>query len=396
MKVLLVGWRPEAVAALRAHGAEVTCALAAADDLARAGLLDDAHTVVVEDAADAESTLAGLHRAGTPPTAFDVVCSQFEFTMVTAAVLGGSRCPQTPEQALLLRDKDLQKRRVREAGLPVADCRVLTRASEVGDVGYPRGVIKPLADSSTRGVRHWQSPQQRRALADELGALPGPWLAEAWVDGSELHLDGVVRGGEVRFLSVGRYLQNVLAIRDGGLVGTVVQHPRAYPELQHACLKFADRAMTALDHRDGVFHLELFEDGDRLVFGECGGRIGGGSWDEMIRRQHGVDLHDEWARAVLGLPGAAAPVVSDRWYGDLFLDTPPGELVSCPDVAALLARPGVEHAVVLAEPGAVLADRATASSACAGFAVVSGSGPEQTADRIRELARWFSDESVLR
>ncbi|MFE0020207.1 acetyl-CoA carboxylase biotin carboxylase subunit family protein [Amycolatopsis sp. NPDC059021] len=393
--VLLIGWRPEAVRALHTLGAEVTCVLSAGEDHEREGVLDDAHVVPVRNPADTESTLAGLQRSGVSPAAFDVVCSQYEFTLVNASVLGGPLAPHRPEDALLLRDKDLQKRRIRAAGIPVADSALVVRPGDLAAFDQPRGVLKPLAESGTRGVQAWRSPAERAGLAREFDVAAGPWLAEEWIDGPELHLDGIVRDGRVLFISVGRYLDNVLAIRQGGIVATVVQHPSVCEKLYDRCRELAESCMAALRHRDGVFHLEVFENGDRLVFGECGGRIPGGSFDEMIRRQHGVDLHDEWARAVLELDSAAVPEVADGWYGDLFLATGPGVLRSCPGEAEILAQPGVRHVVLRARLGDTLSDAAAASNVNAGSAVVEGIDEHDAADRIRRLASWFSAEAVL-
>ncbi|MFF7974916.1 acetyl-CoA carboxylase biotin carboxylase subunit family protein [Streptomyces sp. NPDC007905] len=396
--VLLIGWRPDAVKALERLGAEVTCVLATSDDTReRALLLDDAHTVPVRDPSSTEETLAGLERCGMSAEDFDVVCSQFEFTLVNGAIVGGARSGTTPQDALALRDKDLQKRRIRAAGIPVADFRLIVHAPELRHFPHARGVLKPLANSATRGVHAWRGEDERAALArhlEEAGAL-GPWLAEEWVDGPELHVDGVVRGGQVLFTSVGRYVQNVLAIRDGGIVASVMEHPRHRAGLYDRARAVAEQAMKALGHHDGVFHMEVFEQGDRLVFGECGGRIPGGSFDEMIRLQHGVDLHEEWARAVLGLAPTVAPAPAEQWYGDVFLATDAGTLRSFPGEREVSERDGVRHVVLTARPGDTLGSGREASCTFAGTAVVEGPDPWQTGQRLRDLARWFAANTVV-
>ena len=400
-RMLLIGWRPDAVAALERLGAEVTCVLATSDDTEeRALLLDDAHTVPVRDPSSTEETLAGLERLEKSARDFDVVCSQFEFTLVNAAVVGGRRSGTTPQDALALRDKDLQKRRIRAAGIPVADFRTIVHARELRDFPHARGVLKPLANSATRGVHAWHDEAERDALAAQLeeeGAL-GPWLAEEWVDGAELHVDGVVRGGQVLFTSVGRYVQNVLAIRDGGIVASVMEHPAHRADLYDRAHAVAEQAMKALGHHDGVFHMEVFEQGeqgDRLVFGECGGRIPGGSFDEMIRLQHGVDLHEEWARAVLGLPPTVAPTAADQWYGDVFLAADAGTLRSFPGEREVTGQDGVRHVVLTARPGDTLVSGREASCAFVGTAVVAGADAEQTGRRLRDLAAWFAAHTVV-
>src|SRR5262249_27885677 len=137
-RVLLIGWRSSAVTALQRLGTEVTCVLAATDDRKRANLLDDAHAIAVDDPANIESTMAGLERRGVGVTDFDVVCSQQEHALVPAAVLGGTRCRMTRTTALALRDKDLQKRRIRAAGIAVAETQVIVQPSDLVHFSHRR------------------------------------------------------------------------------------------------------------------------------------------------------------------------------------------------------------------------------------------------------------------
>ncbi|WP_017558235.1 hypothetical protein [Nocardiopsis baichengensis] len=397
-KVLLIGWRPDAVTALRRLGAEVVCVLAPEDDGPRNGILDDACTIVVEDPAGAESVLAGLARKGVRAEDFDTVCSQFEFTLVNAALIGGRRSTGTPEQAVALRDKEVQKRRIRNAGLPVADSRAVVHPHELDGLPYTRGVVKPLGNSATRGVHSWHSERERAEAARALAhsGARGPWIAEEWIEGPELHVDGVVRAGRITFLSVGRYLQNVLAIRDGGIVASVLQHPAHRPGLYDDLRAFTGHAMKALDHHDGVFHMEVFDQGDRFFFGECGGRIPGGSFDAMIRRQHGVDLHEEWARAVLGLAPSVPPRPADAWLGDVFLTASPGTVSSLPAEDEVMRREGVVEVHLPTRVGDVLSDARRASCAHAGTAVVQGPDEHETSERMRRLATWFAHSTATR
>ncbi|WP_435849134.1 Rid family hydrolase [Streptomyces lavendulocolor] len=397
-KVLQLGWRLESLTALRDLGADVTCVLAAADDDKRAGLLDDARTVPVQDPADPGSVLAGLERYGLSVPDFDVICAPGENPLLAAAVLAGGRGAMAPRDALLLRDKDLQKRRVRAAGVPVADSRPVVHARELAGFARRRGVLKPLDGTGTVGVLAWHGEEERLDLARRLTeqGAGGPWLAEEWVEGSEVHVDGVVRDGEVVFVSVGRYLQNALEIRGGGVFASRVLHPLAYDKLYARARDLAQRSSAALRHRDGVFHMEAFEQDDRLVFGEYAGRIPGGEIAAMVRHQHGVDLDVEWARALLGLAPSATPSVAPTWFGWVSLFTPGGVLESCPGEDEVAGCDGVRQVSVRARPGDLRPDPAKASNVPAALAVVEGADEEQVVQRMRRMARWFPEESVVR
>ncbi|MGW4562796.1 ATP-grasp domain-containing protein [Streptomyces sp. NPDC004561] len=400
VRVLTIGWKPDAAAtALHAHGAEVTCA-AAPGDLAAARAHPAVRRVVpVADPADLESVLAGLDRARLTPSSFDVVCSAGEFEMVTASALGelAGRAVLPLGTAVALRDKYVQKRRVQEAGLPVTDCRVVEGlAAAVGrSDGFPC-VVKPLAGAGTMDTHRVDTA----AALTELVASPGTagdglWLVERFVSGTELHVDGVVRDGRVLGLGVSRYLHNLIEFQTGALVGSFTLDPAGHAGLYAAAHRLTGAVLDALDHRDGVFHLEMFHQADGgLVFSECAGRVGGGKIAAMLDRQFGIDLHDEWARSVLSLPSALADSgpaagASGGSHGFIHLMAPAGHVRHVPAREELLARPGVVATEVDLVAGQV-AREVCATSQRAARAVVRGADAAETEARLRALAAWFA------
>lgn len=396
-KVLMLGWRSESLTALRALGADVTCVLTADDDRKRGDQLDGARAIPVRDPADVATVLAGLARYGRSATEFQVICAPGENPLLCAAVLADGGDWSGVLNALLLRDKDLQKRAVRAAGLVVADSRVVVRGRDLMAFMEPRGVLKPLDGTGTIGVRAWHSESGRAELAGMIDARPvgGPWLAEQWVDGPELHIDGIVRAGQVRFISIGRYLQPLLGIREGGLVSSHVLHPAEHATLHARATDFVRDVARALRHRDGVFHMEAFERGDELVFGEYAGRIPGADIPSMIRFQHGVDLDLEWARVMLGLQTPRMPAATRSCFGFVSLFTPPGVLVSCPAEREIMRRYGVRQVTMRARAGDVRPDPALASNTPAAMAIVEGRDGQEVVERMRRLAAWFSSASVV-
>ena len=116
-KVLMLGWRPESLTALRALGADVTCVLTAQDDHKRGDLLDSAQAVPVQDPDHVAAVLAGLERYGRSVAEFEVICAPGENPLLCAAVLSGAGDWSRVLDAVRLRDKDLQKRAVRGAGI---------------------------------------------------------------------------------------------------------------------------------------------------------------------------------------------------------------------------------------------------------------------------------------
>ncbi|MGW1835158.1 ATP-grasp domain-containing protein [Streptomyces sp. NPDC002067] len=387
--VLLLGWNGgRAAAALAAAGSRVVCAVAPSEaPSARAA----GETVVVADPADAEAVLAGLARSGRRPRGFAAVAAAHESAVVTAAVLAqlGGAASLPVETALALRDKDVQKRLVRAAGVATARSAVVAASAEVPltELRFPV-VVKPLNGDAGTGADLLRSAAHARTWTYR-AACDGPWQVEEFVSGSEVHLDGVVRAGEVTALAVSRYLRNVLDTRDGAPMGSVVADPGRDPALYRDGRALAARAVTALGHREGVFHLEAFRRPDgELVFGECAGRVAGGRIDEAVHRKLGVDLHAQWAAALLGLPGpAAAPAARTEAFGYVLLSAPPGIVDEAPATDDILAREGVVSAERARRTRGARTGRPVAFTAVR--AVLTGKDEEQVTRRAEDLAEWF-------
>ncbi|MFJ8621282.1 acetyl-CoA carboxylase biotin carboxylase subunit family protein [Kitasatospora sp. NPDC093550] len=400
--ILLVGRYLKAVEALQERGRRVVNVVTPAD-LERLRHVPRHDLVVVADAGNAEDVLAGLAREGMDPRDFAAVHSMREFTLVCASLLahvgGGAGVPV--QTAVALRDKAVQKHLVRRAGLPAARCRVVDRPEDLLRDGRPGPefplVVKPLAGAGTRDTHLVAAPDELPDLASRLGH--GPWLVEEFVAGRELHLDGIVRDGRISFLAVSRYLRNVISIKEGAAVGSVALHPSANRALYDRARSLASDALDALGLRDGIFHLEAFEQPDRLVFSECAGRIGGGVIRECLAAAAGVDLLEEWAQVVLGLPATGSSWAQES-YGWINLATPSGPLVRLPGREELLARPGCVAAGVDHDAArGPLPPSSQSSNLRLGWALVAGPDEQTVAQRLGEVSAWFraacTDQAVV-
>ncbi|MFI7221286.1 acetyl-CoA carboxylase biotin carboxylase subunit family protein [Micromonospora maritima] len=393
-RVLLVGWSGAAYDALAALGCDVTAVIDGKHrGKARAHGVDT--PVVVTDTSNAESVLSGLSRHDLAPDMFETIASQSEFALVTASLLaavGGTGGIPLPT-AVALRDKFVQKRLVREAGLPVTECRVVADLGTEPAAGWSWPVVvKPLAGGGSRDTFLLRGPADLAEITAQLSPVAGPWLVEDFVPGTELHIDGVVQGGELRLRNLSRYLQNVIEIHSGGLVGSAMLDPAADPGLHARIGELCTSVLRALNHRDGVFHIEVFDHDGHLTFSECAGRIGGGMVPESVRHRHGIDLFDSWARLLLGqpLPQQGEP---GKLCGWVQLPAPPGRVTRLPTVAALLERPGCVEARLVTREGGDMPDITAASNLKAGAVVVEGDSTAQVEQRLLDLVNWFRSQS---
>ncbi|GHF52441.1 hypothetical protein GCM10010218_37380 [Streptomyces mashuensis] len=402
LRVLYLGRQQEAVDALTRLGAAVTCVMQPTEreKALREGF--GGALAVAGDHTCVEDVLGALADLGLAPEDFSLVCTEDEFAIVTAAVLDGRDGPAVAA-ALALRDKGLQKRLVRAAGIPTADwarfpdLTAVAGAVERGALRFPF-VVKPPAGA---GAQHtWvvagrEGPDGLDALLRRPGTPAGPWLAEAFVPGEELHVDGVVRDGRVLLASVSRYLHNVVDVHRGRLVASATLDDDAERDLIRAATDLTERSLAALGRTDGVFHLEAFHRDGVLTFGECAGRIGGGLILEAVRRKHGIDLYHEWAAAVLGRPssvtgGGPGPVKDS--FGWVNLAAPPGRIRELPSREALEARPGVVEGQLWAAPGEVVGDLSQGSHLLVAKALVQAPSEAAARSQLLDVAAWFGEE----
>ncbi|MFF4183037.1 acetyl-CoA carboxylase biotin carboxylase subunit family protein [Streptomyces sp. NPDC001691] len=235
-------------------------------------------------------------------------------------------------------------------------------------------VVKPLSGSSSKGVRRIPAGQAQElaAAGDEL------FLVEEAVDAdAELHVDGVVRDGELRAAFASAYDRPVLSA--AGTTRASLHLPPEDPRRGPA-LQAAERAVAALGIADLVFHLELFQVGDRLLFNEIALRPAGGGVAESLRTFHGVDLWDEFVRIQLGKPpGAGLSDGSGRsgFSGVIGVAAPaPGSGRRVPADSELLAVPGI----VRVSPGSSRApSEAGLGSSCAFSRLAFFSCPDEAA-----------------
>jgi biotin carboxylase len=399
--VLVVGWKAKAIQALTRHGIPVT-SVVAPDEAAKCRKLGLGRTLVAADPTRAEDVAAALARNGCSAADFQVVCSPQELTVLTAALVGAAAGNSAIglSASLALRDKAVQKAAVRAAGVPVAACHVVTHTAEVAQVAAERPVVvKPLSGAGSADTYRVDTTEAGSALAERLAGqgLQGPWLVEEFVDGVEMQVDGVVRAGELLFLSISRYLDNLIHIHDGAPVGAAALAPSVHRALYDQAQQLTRDALAAIGLVDGVFHLEIFTSPEGIVFSECGGRVGGALTDEMLRHRFGVDIYDEWARAVLALPSALSTPRSDPGdsVGYVHLTTRPGRVVSVPTHEELTARPGVLHAELDIHVGDIVEDLTVSSHLRAARVVVRGASDLSVAEDLRSLSQWFQEATVI-
>lgn len=288
-------------------GAEVVVASEHRQAMARA--MDDRALVVPlgrpEAAADAIVELARRR----PLDAVVAVDEQG----VLAAALAGERlglASNPPAAVAATRDKAAARAVLAAAGVAQPPFRVVGPGGDVAAAAVAVGlpcVVKPVSLSGSQGVIRADDPAgatvaagRIRSILDEAGDdCHGPLLVEAFVPGSEVALEGLLRGGALEVLALfdkpdpldGPYFEE-----------TIYVTPSRLPEgVQASVATLVGAGAAALGLREGPVHAEVRVDGDAVTLLEIAARSIGGLCSRALRFGAGISLEEVILRHALGL-----------------------------------------------------------------------------------------------
>lgn len=260
-----------------------------------------------------------------------VVTGHEEAVFITALLRAHFDAPGDRDFArtLRFRDKFLQKRAL-PSSVPRARCEYVTVESSYADLAGRLGqrfVVKP---ANGFGSARTCVVSSQAELDAYWGGCPARsdtcCVGESFVDGSEIHVDGLWRDGHIAWSCLSTYLNAPMRCNDGGILSDVQVSREREPELCAAAEALTEQVMSALHAPDTVFHLEAFhcasgEHAGRLVFGECAIRLGGGMVPESVALTYGVDLYDTVLSLALGEPFdlAAQARRPEHYYAYVYL-----------------------------------------------------------------------------
>ncbi|GHA84253.1 hypothetical protein GCM10010512_14770 [Streptomyces thermoviolaceus subsp. thermoviolaceus] len=321
MTVVCLGYRAGFVEAARRRGLDLHFVV----DKVKPGL-DDQSWTRVTDLSDAEEVLRAVTEH--PGTGVRAVVTGHEHPMFAASVLRsvfGLPGDTDPARAVRFRDKRVQKRAV-SGRIPVADCVYVkptdpdyeALARRLGDTF----VVKPADGFGSQATEPVGSQAE---LDDYLRRHPFvsevQTVAESFVEGREIHVDGVWWEGRPLWAAVSSYLDPLMGWTRGKAVADAPLGP-AEKQLADRATRFASDVLRALDAPDTVFHLEAFvrPDGE-LVLGEVGARPAGALTPEILRMTHGVDLYGATIDVALGRKPDVPETPADptELYGWIYL-----------------------------------------------------------------------------
>jgi hypothetical protein len=212
----------------------------------------------------------------------------------------------TLSESLRWRDKLAMRQVTKAAGLDVPPFTAFHNGAEVrAFIERVPGpwLVKPRMLAGSLGIRKYGTAAQVHAAFERMGQSAADHVLEQFIEGPLYHVDGIVDGGQVRFVQAHRYGRPLLEVAHGGGIFTSATVQRG-TKLEAGLFDAHARVTAALGLQRGVTHAEFIEAKDgRLVFVETACRVGGAHLSDLIEVTSGVNLWREWARLTALAPG---------------------------------------------------------------------------------------------
>lgn len=243
-----------------------------------------------------------------PADAVDVVLAGHEYAVVAAAEVAAALglAGLAPGAARAARHKDAMRAAVAAAGLACPASVVVPPGATTSPVGYPC-VVKPVDCGGSLDVRLAEDDAGfadalhrivDRASVPLLRAPRHQALAEAYVEGPELSVEGIVAAGRPVFFSCTEKLLSPPPVFVE--LGHVVRSPVLGPGDHAAVHAYVEAVLGAVGIDVGPFHAEVRITPDGPVLMEVAARLAGDHLCELIGDATGVDYFEATALAPLG------------------------------------------------------------------------------------------------
>ncbi len=297
----------------------------------------------------------------------------------------------SPRATRIARRKDLARKALAEAGLPVPAFRRVDLGTpldpQLEGLDYPQ-VVKPLALSASRGVIRADSPAELVAACRRIGPLIAPLsdpeerrhvLVEAFLGGAEYALEGMLEDGALQVLAVfdkpdpltGPYFEETYYLTPS----------RSSPATQEAIARRVAEACRAYGLRQGPVHAEVRVASGQVWVLEIAARTIGGDCARLLSFGTGQSLESLVLRQAVGERIKVAPQAGAA--GVLMIPVPgAGVLRRVEGVMAARKVSGIEDVVIAVREGYELVPLPEGGSYL-GFLFALGDTPDSVERALR-------------
>jgi len=330
-----------------------------------------------------------------------VVGVEDETTVIASMAASALGLRHNPvDSARAARDKHRMREMLQQAGIRVPP---FLRVSLTEDsrraarrVSYPC-VLKPLFLSASRGVIRADDPEgfeqafvrlkallSQPEVAQKGGEAAGSILAESYIPGQEVALEGLLTGGNLRVLAL---FDKPNPLEGPFFEETIYVTPSRLPEpIQRDIFACARRAAAALGLKEGPVHAELRINDAGVWPLEVAARSIGGLCSRTLRFGAGISLEELILRHALGreVEGLEREM---RPAGVMMIPIPRGgvlrEFGGLEEARALRGIEGVDQSIPVGQPVVPLPE----GSRYLGFIFARAESPEAVEEALRQAHR---------
>jgi biotin carboxylase len=322
-------------------------------------------------------------------------------TLTAALASKALKLPYNPPEAVeACRNKLKSRQLLRKAGLPVPNFYCYSTDEEPGPIAetthFPC-VLKPLSLSASQGVIRANHPEEFVKAFKRIAALlrtpaiqvsredtNNRILVEAFVEGKEVALEGILERGRLTVLALfdkpdpldGPFFEETLYVTPSRLT----------PEGQAQLAQTTTLATRALGIVDGPIHAELRVNSRGPWILEVAARSIGGLCSRTLRFGTGISLEELVIRHALGMELPSTDLERAA-SGVMIIPIPrSGYLHRVTGIEEALALAGIEEVTITAKPGQKLIPLPEGSSYL-GFIFSRGTSPQGVGEALKSAHR---------
>lgn len=274
------------------------------------------HLIIVDNLNDpSASTRSVLEQCDC--NSYEAVIALSERAAPTAAYLRDYLGLEGPSFHTVMNciNKFTMKRKFRKQNIPTANFYLASSIEEVyqaGDqIGYPI-IVKPIIGAGADATKIFQNPEEINTEEANLfferlshpittSEKEFPVIVESFENVKiELHCDGYVENGNIKFVQVSQYLKPIIQYSSGGVYGSFTLNHS--DPLAEQVLNMHEEAVKAMEIVHGITHFEVFLTDKGLLAGEIACRPGGGGICRMLQIHRGFHTWDAHIKVFLGEP----------------------------------------------------------------------------------------------
>ncbi|EML6324651.1 ATP-grasp domain-containing protein [Bacillus cereus] len=216
--------------------------------------------------------------------------------------------------ANIFRDKFLMKKTVERNSIKCPNFSKIQNYNELMYFfqSYKKIVIKPRLGMGSQNTYIVSDKDSLDIAYKKIQHQLNDYIVEEFIAGDMYHIDSIVKNGEIKLVSISKYLNSTLSYNNNSTLSSVMINKDAlYNRLKH----YNEAILNIMDYKNGISHLEIFVNNhNEIIFCEIAARSGGAGVVPSIEKAFSINLYE--AAICLELDNPLPKIISNSlFYG---------------------------------------------------------------------------------